>query len=156
MTKGLLYQKSDSNCCIATHNGTCTFTNIHLHAETSLTGNDDFNERTNTLLYRNINLSHFILERIDVSVVCVRDVLETGTDCYIDPSSSGHSSTSPSFRLGLLNRGSLRAQSPLSAAGSQFGILCPTDSNRLCTWLYYCLTFTCFRCSAANLHRCIS
>ena len=33
---------------------------------------------------------------------------------------------------GLLNRGSLRAQSPLSAAGSQFGILSPTDSSRLC------------------------
>ena len=32
---------------------------------------------------------------------------------------------------GLLNRGSLRAQSPLSAAGSQFGILSPTDSSRL-------------------------
>ena len=25
------------------HNYTCTLTNIHLHAETSLTGNDDFN-----------------------------------------------------------------------------------------------------------------
>ena len=29
----------------------------------------------------------------------------------------------------MLNRGSLRAQSPLSATGSQFGILSPTDSN---------------------------
>ena len=33
-------------------------------------------------------------------------------------------------RLGLINRGSLRAQSPQSAAGSHFGILSPTDSNR--------------------------
>ena len=33
---------------------------------------------------------------------------------------------------GLLNRGSLRAASPLSAAGSHTGILSPTDSNRLC------------------------
>ena len=32
---------------------------------------------------------------------------------------------------GLLNRGSLRAHTPLSAAGSQFGILSPTDSNCL-------------------------
>ena len=38
------------------------------------------------------------------------------------------------FRIlaGLLNRGSLRAQSPLSAADSQFSILSPTDSN--CNW----------------------
>ena len=33
--------------------------------------------------------------------------------------------------------GSLRAQSPLSAGGSHFGILSPTVSNRLGTWLYY-------------------
>ena len=90
-------------------------------------------------------------------VCCVRDELETGTDCSIDPSSScDHSSTSSSSWQGLLNRGSLRAPSPLSAAGSQFGILSSTDSKRLCTWLYYCLTFTCFRCSSAYLHWCIS
>ena len=41
-----------------------------------------------------------------------------------------HSSTSFSSWMGLLNRGSLKAQSPLSAAGSQFGILSPNDSNR--------------------------
>ena len=40
----------------------------------------NFNERTNTLLYKNIYLSHFIL---GVSVVFERWV-ETGTDCYID------------------------------------------------------------------------
>ena len=32
--------------------------------------------------------------------------------------------------LGLLNHGSLRAQSPLSGAGSHFDFLSPTDSNR--------------------------
>ena len=67
-----------------------------------------------------------------------------------------YSSTSFSSWLGLLNRGSLKAQSPLSATGSHFGILSPTDSDRLCTWLYYCLTPTCFHCSSAYLHRCIS
>ena len=36
---------------------------------------------------------------------------------------------------GLLNRGSLRAQSPMSAAGSQFHILFPTDSNSNWNWL---------------------
>ena len=54
--------------------------------------------------------------------------VETRTDCHIDPSSS-------STRAALLshlgfNQGSLRAQSPLSVAGSHFGILSPTDSNR--------------------------
>ena len=37
-----------------------------------------------------------------------------------------HNSTSFASWLGLLNRGSLRAQSPLSAAGSHFGILSRT------------------------------
>ena len=32
------------------------------------------NERTNTRLYKNMNLSHFILERVDVSVVRARGV----------------------------------------------------------------------------------
>ena len=72
-------------------------------------------------------------------VVCEKWV-ETRTDCYIDPSSSlDHSSTSFASWLGLLNWGSLRAQSPLSAVGSHFGILSPTDSNHLGTWLYYFL-----------------
>ena len=76
-------------------------------------------------IFIKIYLSHFILKR--VMLLCVRDELETGTDCNIDPSSSrDHSSTSSSSWLGLLNCGSLRAQSPLSAAGSHFGILSPT------------------------------
>ena len=78
-------------------------------------------------------------------VVCEKWV-ETRTDCYIDPSSSlGHSSTSFTSWLGLLNRGSLRAQSPQSAAVSHFDILSPTDSNSPSTWFYYFLTSTCFR-----------
>ena len=49
-------------------------------------------------------------------VVCERWV-ETRTDCYIDPSSPlDHSSISFSSWLGLLNRGSLRAQCPQSAS----------------------------------------
>ena len=50
-----------------------------------------------------------------------------------------HSSTSFASWLGLLNRGSLRAQSSLSGAGSHFGIVSPTDSNHPGTWLYYFL-----------------
>ena len=63
----------------------------------------------------------------------MRDELEAGIDCYIlTQTFSDHSSTSFSSWLVLLNRGLLRAQSLLSAAGSQFGILSPTDSSRLC------------------------
>ena len=47
----------------------------------------NFNEQTNTLFYKNMYLSHFILESVDISVVCERWV-EIGTDCYIDPISS--------------------------------------------------------------------
>ena len=94
------------------------------------------NERTHFFI--KIYLSYFILERVNVG--CVWEVswrgeLETGTDCYIlTQSPSDHSSTSSSYWLGLLNRGSLRTQSPLSAAGSQFGILSPTDSNSNWNW----------------------
>ena len=48
------------------------------------------NERTHFFI--KIHLSHFILERVDVSVVCER-WLEIGTDCYIDPISSLDHST---------------------------------------------------------------
>ena len=122
------------------------------HNQTQYT---NFNERTNTLLYKNI-ISHIWFSK-GWWLLCVRDDLETGTDCYIEPSlSRDHSSTSSSSWLVLLNRWSLRAQSPLSAAGSHFDILSPTDSNRQCTWSYCCLTSTCSRCSFAYLHRCIS
>ena len=77
--------------------------------------NDDFNERTNTLLYKNI--SPTLYSRKGWCWLCVTCELETGTDCYIlTQSSSDHSSTSSSSWLGLLNRGSLRAASPQSAS----------------------------------------
>ena len=43
----------------------------------------NFNERTNTLLYKNI-ISHTLFLK-GLCWLCVRDELETGTDCYIDP-----------------------------------------------------------------------
>ena len=106
---------------------------MYSHIHTNLSRNiirklyTNFNERTNTLLYKNI-ISHTLFSK-GWCRLCVRDELETGTDCYIDPSSSDHCSTSSSW-LGLLNRGSLRAQSPQSAAGSHFGTFTPTNSNR--------------------------
>ena len=102
-----------------------------------------------------IYLSHFILERW--CLLYVRNEWRQGwTAILTQVLPFDHSSTSFSSWLRLLNRESLRAQSPLSAAGSHFGILSPTASNRLGTWLYYCRTPTCFRCSSAYLHLCIS
>ena len=85
-----------------------------------------FNERTNTLLYKNI--SHTLFSK--GLMLCVRDELETGTDCYIlTQVLLTIAALLSHLGCGLLNRGSLRAQSPLSAAGSQFDILSPTDYN---------------------------
>ena len=109
----------------------------------------------NTLFIK-IYLSHFILERV-MFVVYERWVGDK-MGCYIDPSSPrDHSSISFSSWLGLLNCGSLRVAKP-SVFKLVFyaGILSPTVSNCLGTWLYYCLTPTCFRCSSAYLHWCIS
>ena len=67
-----------------------------------------------------------------------------------------HNSTSFASWLGLLNRGPLSTQSPLSGAGSHFGILSPTDSNRPGTWLYYFLISSWFRFTSTYLHGWIS
>ena len=88
----------------------------------------NINERTNTLLYKNISLT--LYSQKGWRWLCVRGELETGTDCYI---LTQVLLTITAFLshlgLGLLNRGSLRAQSPLSTAGSHFGILSPTNPN---------------------------
>ena len=116
----------------------------------------NFNERTNTLFYKNI-ISHTLFLK-GWCWVCVRDELETETDSYIDPKFFfDYSSTSFSSWLGLLNRGSLRAASPPVCKL----ILTLTSYLQLTraapgTWLYYCLTSTCVRCSSAYLPRCIS
>ena len=105
---------------------TYTYTNI---CGNIVNNNDDFNEQTNTLLYKNMYLSHILFSKGGMFLVCERWVEDSYRLLHIDPSSSDQSSTSFSSWQGLLNRGSLRAQSPLSAAGSHFGILSPTDSN---------------------------
>ena len=109
--------------------------------------------------------THFFIKNIPLTlytkglmlVVCERWVKDGNRLIHIDPKffwPKRHF-----FRIldGLLNRGSLRVASPLSAAGSQSGILSPTDSNcnwnlnwnwqtqAVCgTWLYNCLKSTCF------------
>ena len=94
----------------------------------------NFSEQMNTLLYKNMYLSHFIL---DVSVVCERWV-EIGTDCYIDPTSSlDHRSTSSASWLGLLNRGSLRAASSVCKLVPTLAFLSSTKSTAAGTCLYF-------------------
>ena len=61
----------------------------------------NFNERTNTLLYKkNIYLSHFILERVDVSRVWGMSWRRGQTVILTKSFSFDHSSTSPSPWLG--------------------------------------------------------
>ena len=140
------------NCCIATIQLQVYIYNyMRKHSQPIMM---NFNERMNTLLYKNISLTLYSWKG-DVS--CVWEVSwRRRQTTILTPSSSDHSITSFSFWLGLLNHGSLKAESPLSAAGSHFGILSPTNSNRLCTWLYHWFMSTCFHCFFAYLHRCIS
>ena len=142
----------------------------------------NFNERTNTLLYKNISLT--LYSRKGWCWLCVRGEFETGTDCYIlTPSSSNHRCTFFAFWLGCWVT---EGPGPLSGAGSySTGILSPKAVSG--TRIYFCLTFTCFLwayasatitefnhvhwsrcysdifdrmhlfgCSSAYLHRCIS
>ena len=124
-------------------------TRIQIYTGTWSTDNDDFHKRTNTLLYKNINLSHFIFEKV-MFVVCewrqVRTAILTKVLLSTIAALLSH------LGLGC----STGDQSPQSAAGSHFDIPSPTDSNRPGTWLYYFLTSTYFRSSSAYLHRCMS
>ena len=137
-------------CCIATHNCTYTYTWEHnqLIMTTSIT-----NEYTS--LYKYISITLYFRKG---DVCCVWKMSGDKGRLLSWPQIllSTMAALLSHLGLGLLNRGSLRAQSPLSGAGSHFGILSPTNSNRLGTWLHYCLTFICFCCSSAYLHRCIS
>ena len=114
----------------------------------------NFNERTNTLLHKNI-ISYTLFSK-GWCLLCVRYELETRTDCYIDPSSSDHSSTSSSSWLGCSTVGHWGPKAlclPLALNSASCLQLTPTD---LGTWLYNCLPSICFRFSSAYLHRCIS
>ena len=91
----------------------------------------NFNERSNTLLYKKYNFSHFILERVMV-VVCERWA-EDGTDCYIDPKFFWPIAALLPHLYWVAQPWVTESPSPLSGAGSySTGILSPTDSSRLC------------------------
>ena len=138
----------------------CTYTNI---SENIVNNNDDFNERMNTLLYKNISLT--LYSQKGWCWLRVRGELEMGTDCYIlTQSSSDHRSTSFTFWLGCSTVGHWGPQDPQSASWFSCWHLVPNWlqlqlelTQAICgTWLYNCLTLTCFRCTSAYLHRCIS
>ena len=120
----------------------------------------NFNERTNTLLYKNISLT--LYSRNGWCWLCVRGELETGTDCYILTQvllTIAVLLSHLGWGCSIVNPWGPKALCPPLL--SHFGILSPTDSNcnwlkPSVSWLYFSLTSTCFRCSSAYLHRCIS
>ena len=113
----------------------------------------NFNERTNTLLYKNI-ISHNLFSK-GWCFCCVWEMSWRRNRLLYWPSSTSFSSWLGCPTVGHWRPQALSLQAD-SHAGSQFGILSPTDSDRLCAWVYYFLPPTCFRCSSAYLHRCIS
>ena len=108
------------------------------------------NERTHFFI--KIYLSLFILERVDVG--CVRDELEMGIDCYIDPAVLfSHLGWIAQPWVTEGPKPSVCRWLSLRYLVSNWPQQARTASG---TWLYKCLTSTCFCCSSAYLHRCIS
>ena len=109
---------------------------------------------TNTVLYKNISLTLYS-QKGDVCCVWEMSWRQGQTAILTQTFSLDHSSTSSSSWLGSLTVGHWRSQSPLLLALTLASCL-QLNLNRLGTWLYYCLTSTCFHCSSAYLYWCIS
>ena len=93
--------------------------------------NDDFNEWTNILLYKNI-ISHSLFLK-GWCWLCVRDELETGTDCYIDPKFFfNNSSTSFSSWLGCSTVGHWGHKALSLQAGSHTSASCLQLTRTIC------------------------
>ena len=104
------------------------------------------NERTHFFI--KIYLSHFILERVDVG--CVWEMSwRRGQTAILIPNSSDHTSNSSSSWLGCSTMGHWGTQGPQSASWFSRWHLVPNwlqlAQTASGTWLYNCLTFTCFR-----------
>ena len=97
----------------------------------------NFNERTNTLLYKNISLTLYSWK--GWCFLCVKGELETGTDCYIlTQSSSDHSSTSFAFCLRCSTVGHWGPKAlclPLALTLASCPQLIPTATGTDCNWL---------------------
>ena len=127
------------------------------NANTDISGNiikpnlwTSMNERTNTLLYKNIYLSHFILERVDISVVYEKWV-QTAilTQLLLWPEHAVLSSRTHLALLPHLGRGcstwvrwGLLSVCKLALT---LAFLSPTDSTAAGICLYSFITPTCFR-----------
>ena len=89
----------------------------------------NFNERTNTLLYKNISLT--LYSRKGWCWLCVRGELETRTDCYIMTQVllATIAVLLPHLGWGWSTVGHWGSQSLSLQADSHAGILSPTDSH---------------------------
>ena len=148
-----------SNCCITAYIYIYKYKYKRKHRQQLW--RTSMNERTNTLLIKNISLT--LYSRKGWCFLCVRDELETETDCYIlTQSSSDHSSTSFSSWLGFLNCGSLRAASPQSTSWFSRWYLVPNLLQLQLTQAVCVLVIFLFERSPASayfsayLHMCIS
>ena len=93
--------------------------------------------------------------------LCVRDELETGTDCYIlTLSSSDHSSTSYAFWLGCSTVGHRRLKALRLSLALSLASCLATDSNSNWNWLKPFVApgfiIVIRQPASAYLHRCIS
>ena len=113
--------------------------------------NDDFNERTNTVLYMNISL--IIFSQKGLCWLCVRGELKTGQTATYWPKVNLTIAALISHPGSAAQSLVTECPSPLSAAGSHSAdILYPTDSSRLCPGYI----FVWCPPASAYLHRCIS
>ena len=115
------WSQYSNQCCIAV---------IHIQLYTYSCGNKINNNDERTHFFRKIYLSHIILERV-AKGLCVRGELETEQTATYWPQIPLSLAVLLSHSVGLLNRGSLRAQ-PSLGAGSHYSILSPTNSTCLC------------------------
>ena len=101
------------------------------------------NKRTHFFI--KIYLPHFILERVDVG--CVWEMSwRQGQTVILTQRSSDHSSTSSSSWLDCLtvgHWGPIAYRLPLALISAS----CLQLTQAVCVWLYYSLTYTCFRWS---------
>ena len=97
------------------------YTHNHSH-------NNDFNERTNTLLYKNISLT--LYSRKGWCWLCVRGELETGTDCCkLTQDLLTIAALLSHLDWGCSTVGHWGPCGPQSTSCSHTGILSPTGSN---------------------------
>ena len=103
----------------------------------------NFNEWTNTLLYKNMYLSHFIL---DVSVVCVRDEWrQWETAILTQLLLLTIAALLPHLGWGCSTGGCWVPQPSVCKLVLTLAFLSPTDSHAASTCLYSFIMPTCFR-----------